>query len=79
MSAFYYMYKKEAVKLADVFLKGQCHEIFTLVFIHQITSPCPVRHALKGFRHFLNIRRVICILNQLPIVFINEESRLPGD
>jgi hypothetical protein len=27
-------------------LKGQCHEIvLTLFFLHQTTSPCPIRHA----------------------------------
>jgi hypothetical protein len=38
-------------------LKGKCHEIFSLWFFHQTTSPSPVRHAKKGFQIFFEYSR----------------------
>ncbi len=47
-------------------LKGQCHEIFRLLFFHEITSPGPKRHVQKQFRIISNIREVIRIHTWLP-------------
>ncbi len=47
---------------------------FWLCFFHQSTSPSPIRHAEKGFRICSNIWGVICICNQLPVVFTTRES-----
>jgi len=33
-------------------LKGQCNEIFSADFLHQIASPGPITHTLERFRFF---------------------------
>ena len=57
------------------FVKGQCHEIFTLAFFYNYSNPTgPVIHILKYFRIYFRFRGDICMCKKLCSVIDAAES-----
>jgi hypothetical protein len=42
-------------------IKGQCHEIFNLIFFHELVSPKPLSIPLRPFPIFLKILKIFAV------------------